>query len=330
VYLDVPIDNQKFGVLVFGLQMPKQVPNSRDHDDTVSFPNPLSSSAQRSSSANTSTSAQSSKSYTGSASTGTAAAIISQLVLSPAPMDVLLGRGRWNASHPGNRRLQILINMNSGKYQRSQTRKAKTKITKDMVYEIKNCGTHRGRFLRCVEEPNAQAAPCWAEVDDDVARLKVAQAFRYTIRSPPNDIITKSMLVDNNNEQQPQQPTAASKKSPEDTTKQSPLVSSVPSQLLPDGIITNSLRMDNEQQQPTASIANQNNHSEIFTELFSSVSTAPSQHLPATDSYSYQQQQPQETTWGLAEDELISDQEIMNYLGYKSPQSRNHEKSNQS
>lgn len=115
-----------------------------------------------------------------------------KFVQSPAPMDVVFGRGRWNSSHPGNRRLQILININLDRYIRAGTRKAKTSISQEVVHIIKTCGIEHGRFLRFVSDTNG-----WETVSDNDARIKVSQAFRYTVRTPPGCVIPKYMLVEN-------------------------------------------------------------------------------------------------------------------------------------
>jgi hypothetical protein len=60
----------------------------------------------------------------------------------------------------------------------STTRAEKTKITTDIVHFIKACGTEQGRFLKY-----HGIMGCWFEVEDEVARLKVSQALRYTRRA---------------------------------------------------------------------------------------------------------------------------------------------------
>lgn len=109
--------------------------------------------------------------------------------LAPKPFDVLLGRGRWYASHAGNRRLQIFINMHLEEYQATQSRPEKTKITNEILHMVKICGKQPGRFLKYEDTVRG-----WVEVNDEVARLKISQAMRYTIRSPQEGLIPSSML----------------------------------------------------------------------------------------------------------------------------------------
>jgi len=101
------------------------------------------------------------------------------LVETPGPHDVVLGRGRWYAMHSGNRRLQTVINSHLERYQATPLRKAKTSITHEILDQIKNCPDNPGRFLRYDAGQDG-----WLPVEDDVARLKISQAMRYSMRSP--------------------------------------------------------------------------------------------------------------------------------------------------
>jgi hypothetical protein len=97
----------------------------------------------------------------------------------PDRFDVLLGRGRGHVSNPGNKRLQIAVNMHKDRYNSPATSRAeKTKITTDIVHFIKACAGESGRFLKY-----HGIMGCWFEVEDEVARLKVSQALRYTRRA---------------------------------------------------------------------------------------------------------------------------------------------------
>jgi hypothetical protein len=97
----------------------------------------------------------------------------------PDRFDVLLGRGRGHVSNPGNKRLQIAVNMHKDRYNSPSTSRAeKTKITTDIVHFIKSCAGEQGRFLKY-----HGIMGCWFEVEDEVARLKVSQALRYTRRA---------------------------------------------------------------------------------------------------------------------------------------------------
>ena len=104
----------------------------------------------------------------------------------PRKFDVLLGRGRAHASHPGNKRLQIVVNVNKDWYNASNSRHEKTRITENIVNQIKRCGVETGRFLK----PDGQGG--WIEVNDDVARIKVSQTLRYTRRSLHMSVIPET------------------------------------------------------------------------------------------------------------------------------------------
>ena len=98
----------------------------------------------------------------------------SYLIDAPRPMAVLLGRGGKYKFHPGNTRLEILVGINQKRYDESKSRAEKTRVTEDMVNQIKNCGTERGRFLK----PD-YIARGWREVSDEVANQKCSNSVRY-------------------------------------------------------------------------------------------------------------------------------------------------------
>jgi hypothetical protein len=96
------------------------------------------------------------------------------LVTQAGPLDVLLGRGRGTQQHEGNQRFQAIINENKDMYNSFQSRDKKTSTTRDIVNLIKTSGEEIGRFLKFDSTIRR-----WVEVDDEVARVKVAQALRY-------------------------------------------------------------------------------------------------------------------------------------------------------
>ena len=108
------------------------------------------------------------------------------VVENPTDHDILLGRGRWYARHAGNQRLQAIINRHLEMYQAAPERKTKTDITHRILDEIKSSTTGVvARFLRRQQTGNHG---CWVPVDDDVARLKISQAIRYSIRTPSSSL----------------------------------------------------------------------------------------------------------------------------------------------
>jgi hypothetical protein len=97
------------------------------------------------------------------------------------PFDVLLGRGRGSQQHEGNQRFQSIINEKKDLYNSFQSRDEKTSTTRDIVNVIKTSGEEIGRFLKF-----DSATRGWVEVDDEVARVKVAQALRYNREDDAN------------------------------------------------------------------------------------------------------------------------------------------------
>jgi len=94
----------------------------------------------------------------------------------PQALDVLLGRGRRNAFHPGNRRYHAIIEMNQARFNAATSRLEKTQIAQEIV----NLIAERGRLLKFEEQRGG-----WVEVDNEVARTKVSHACRYRQRRQP-------------------------------------------------------------------------------------------------------------------------------------------------
>jgi hypothetical protein len=105
--------------------------------------------------------------------------------------DVLLGRGRAYLRHPGNERMRTIVSDNLARYQSTEMRHDKTRITKEIVQTIKTSGDQPARFLRY--DPRADR---WTEVDDEVARVKVGTALRYLHKSSDAHAVssTREML----------------------------------------------------------------------------------------------------------------------------------------
>jgi hypothetical protein len=100
------------------------------------------------------------------------------LGVSPAPNDVLFGRGKTINDHPGNVILHRLAEERMHIYEMG-SKWDKTVITSEIMAIIKEGG---GRFLKT-------EGGSWVEVDDNVAREKVSHAFRSRRR-----IIAKATL----------------------------------------------------------------------------------------------------------------------------------------
>jgi hypothetical protein len=89
------------------------------------------------------------------------------------PLDVLLGRGRANDDHPGNKYFQAIADTYSSGYNATTSRNEKSRITQELVSKIKETG----RFLKY-----DIASGGWVAVLDEVARIKASQALRYRYR----------------------------------------------------------------------------------------------------------------------------------------------------
>jgi hypothetical protein len=97
------------------------------------------------------------------------------LICIPSRGDVLFGRGRPFQDHPGNLRLNFILESKLPEYN-STKKMHKRKLASEIVEMIKSAG---GRFLRPV-------GAMWEEVDDEIANEKVLHTFR-SIRSTSNN-----------------------------------------------------------------------------------------------------------------------------------------------
>lgn len=93
----------------------------------------------------------------------------------PSPTDILSGgRGKEFMFNPGNLALRKIVEETLPRYNSQPSRVHKTIIAQEIVQRIKSGG---GRFL------NREDAFTWREVDNDMAREKVAHLFR-NLRRP--------------------------------------------------------------------------------------------------------------------------------------------------
>jgi hypothetical protein len=95
----------------------------------------------------------------------------------PGCFDVLLGRGEKHDGHPGNERLQTVLNIHSVRYSGATAQHEKTAIAQEIVQTIQTAGDPPGRFLQFDEDANE-----WVKVDDAVARMKISHAIQYSSR----------------------------------------------------------------------------------------------------------------------------------------------------
>lgn len=112
-------------------------------------------------------------------------------VVKPHENDILLGRGGNNNKHIGNEKLRTLARSQVERY-RNSTKKDKSKISRELVFYIRNMHPP-GRFLK------RNAIEQWEDVGDDIAREKTSQALRdaVSIQSEVKPTTTSSPAVDN-------------------------------------------------------------------------------------------------------------------------------------
>ena len=97
----------------------------------------------------------------------------------PIAMDVLFGRGKGFQNHPGNVYLRKVVRSKSAVYEKS-SKKEKTRISANIVEEIKSMPTSEGRsprFLRPISIENQ----LWIESDDLSSRVKVGLLLRAEV-----------------------------------------------------------------------------------------------------------------------------------------------------
>ena len=96
----------------------------------------------------------------------------------PSNYDVIcLGRGKSAASHPGNRRFQITIQLYNDRYASCKSKFEKSVIVSEIVDSVRE-NSPMGGFVKRDAKTGA-----WFEVGDSVAREKVGQALRESLRS---------------------------------------------------------------------------------------------------------------------------------------------------
>lgn len=101
------------------------------------------------------------------------------LLLHPASFDVLCGRDREAFNHNGNIHYRHVINKNRKKYQSTKSRRAKSRMTDDIIDFIRA----RGRFVKFDENTKV-----WYPLTNEEAHSKVAHALRSnkepTVKQP--------------------------------------------------------------------------------------------------------------------------------------------------
>eukprot|EP00980_Cylindrotheca_fusiformis_P009035 scaffold1939_cov92-Cylindrotheca_fusiformis.AAC.8 len=130
-------------------------------------------------------------------------------ISSPAPNDIVCGRGKMTIAHPGNRRFRKLVAEMKDDYQKARRRDHKTRITLELVQQLRS-GPDGGRFL--LYDPDTKL---WYDVGDGYAREKVSHSLRSckheqrrtkpkprkrTVRKPPYspyiDSVVQRLIAD--------------------------------------------------------------------------------------------------------------------------------------
>jgi hypothetical protein len=91
----------------------------------------------------------------------------------PSKFDILCGQSRICASHTGNRRFQVVLDIYAPKYDGATSKQEKMMITKEIVSCIHQAG---GRFLKYTDGQ-------WEEISNVTARDKVSHALRTKVAS---------------------------------------------------------------------------------------------------------------------------------------------------
>ena len=92
-------------------------------------------------------------------------------IRTPAPHDVLSGRGGSVNAHPGNCQFRDWVQVRKEEYNLARSKQAKADICRDIIAKVTALG---GRFLT-KENPNSQ---WWVEQDDERMMSKTSQALR--------------------------------------------------------------------------------------------------------------------------------------------------------
>jgi hypothetical protein len=126
----------------------------------------------------------------GNSHTNTASSTNATFITRPQRMDVIVGRGKSHAGHPGNAYFYHLIDQQVAQY--ATVRKSgKTRIIRTLVDQVLGVG---GRFVRF-----DKAHACWHEVSMNVALAKTSQAIRYRCSLVPPTTATTSHQKNNYN-----------------------------------------------------------------------------------------------------------------------------------
>lgn len=91
----------------------------------------------------------------------------------PSKFDILCGQSRICASHTGNRRFQVVLDIYAPKYDAASNKQEKMALTKEIVACIDSAG---GRFLKYKDG-------LWQEITTVTARDKVSHALRTKVAS---------------------------------------------------------------------------------------------------------------------------------------------------
>ena len=140
------------------------------------------------------------------------------------PKDILCGKGRRCFEHAGNHRYRVIIGMSMERYNKQQTKSARSAIVRDVTELVLASGA---RFLKRGKDDSGD----WQELSREEARIKVSQTMRDAARGSRSTANTKAAA-----RRQQEVPIAtrrpsvvSSSRVPNDCSASMPAMSSVPS-----------------------------------------------------------------------------------------------------
>jgi hypothetical protein len=86
----------------------------------------------------------------------------------PGPYDVICARGKKALQHPGNITFRMMIQQNAEEYEKTSSKREKTRIVKSILSYFRERSVHGGGFV-CDQDG------IWYDVGDQMAREKCGQ-----------------------------------------------------------------------------------------------------------------------------------------------------------
>ena len=96
----------------------------------------------------------------------------------PSDTEVVVGRGKRCAEHPGNKRLREIVQAHVPEYAKTSTKREKTHILNTVVRLVRSNSAQQAGFVR-----ENKATGRWNIVEDSAARITTAQVFRDALHT---------------------------------------------------------------------------------------------------------------------------------------------------